>query len=408
MAVVTVQGSHSQNVPLQYDSTSNTAIASQIAGLISTGITNGTLTGFMDTGGTIPTVPAGVGGVLIQQTGLAALPPGYVFDIVTDPVNSVVFGNGAPSLGILSDANVDLTFIASSGSGTVAAGGGDNRISVGGSGSWMLYTGSGNDVITAAASVTATIGAGGGDNTILLGNGNDLIQSTGSDTIIGASGAETVDATNATKDFVVGNQSDLLFVGGTGGATILGGSGSDTYFGSPRPSGDQLIVGGTAGNNYLFAGDGAATLVGGGSGDQLFAYGANAQTLIAGKGTETLSAAASSGSDLLKSGPGQDLLIGGTGSDTYVGSSGNTTVQAGLGKQTFDFINFHTGGGTELVTGMFDSSLINIHLTGYAPGQVEASLQSATVQNNAITIGLEDGTKITFQDVTSLSKANFS
>ena len=204
-----------------------------------------------------------------------------------------------------------------------------------------------------------------------------------------------------------GNDSRLLFLGGAGGATILGGAGSDTYFGSAGHSGTQLIEGGLRGSNFLFAGDGAATLIGGGNNDQLYAYGGYDQLLVAGSGNETLSAAFSTGNDTLTAGSGKDLLIGGAGSDTFVGGSGHTTVQAGFGGQMFEFIN-HAAGGTELVQGIFDPTSIKIDLVGYGANAVANALASQTTTSGSVTIGLTDGTKITFQDVTSLSKSNFT
>jgi Ca2+-binding RTX toxin-like protein len=150
-----------------------------------------------------------------------------------------------------------------------------------------------------------------------------------------------------------------------------------------------------------------ATLVGGGNNDQLFAYGSQNQSLIAGSGNETLSAAFSAGNDTLTAGPGKDLLIGGAGADTFVGGAGQATVQAGFGKQVFDFIN-HQAGGTELVQGIFDPASIAIKLDGYGADAINQALATQTVKNGSVTISLTDGTKITFQDVTSLSKSNFS
>jgi Ca2+-binding RTX toxin-like protein len=404
---VTIHGSTNQIVTIGFDDKSSFLLAEQIAEQINTGIRNGTIVTEYDTGRTPPTIPAGVTGALVQtESTLSVLPPGYTIDLVTRSGPAVVLGNGASGEAILSDAGTDLTFLAPSGSGTVVAGGGDNRLAVGGSGSWSLYTGGSNDIIAALGAVNATISAGRGDNAILLGSGKDVILSTGDDSIQGGSGAETVDATGARSDFVQGNASHLLFVGGAGGATILGGTGSDTYFGSAGAVHKQLIEGGSGGNNFLFAGNGAATLVGGGNNDQLYAYGGYNQALVAGSGNETLSAAFSTGNDTLRAGSGKDLLVGGLGSDTFVGGSGHATVQAGFGGGVFAFIN-HAAGGTELVQGIFDPASIRIDLDGYGHDAVEQALKSQTVQNGSVTIGLTDGTKITFQDVTSLSRSNF-
>jgi Ca2+-binding RTX toxin-like protein len=408
VSFVTVQGSADRTITLGFDPKQNFTLAEEIAARINAGIAAGTIATEFDTDGTPPTLPGGVSGAVVQtESPLVSLPPGYTIDLVTKPGDAVVFGNGAAGETILSNVNTDLTFLAASGSGTVVAGGGTNRLSVGGSGNWSLFTGGGNDIIAALGAVNATIGAGGGHNSILLGSGRDDIISTGKDSIQAGSGAETVDAAGAHRDFVQGNDSKLLFIGGAGGATILGGSGSDTYLGSAGPTHRQLIEGGSAGNNFLFAGNGAATLVGGGNNDQLFADGSHHQLLIAGSGNETLSAAFGTGADTLQAGSGNDLLVGGTGSDTFVGGSGHATVQAGSGNQLFEFIN-HQAGGTELVQGIFDPSSIKIDLEGYSSNAVSEALATQRVTNGSVTIGLTDGTKITFQDVTSLSKSNFT
>ncbi len=405
---VTIQGTSHQTISLDFDSKSNFVLAEEIAARINAGVQAGTIVTEYDTAGSPPTLPAGVTGALVQtQTGLVALPQGYLIDLVTAPGPAVVLGSGAAGETILSDAKTSLTFLAASGSGTVVAGGGENRLSVSGSGSWSLYTGGGNDIIAAIGAVNATIGAGGGENSILLGSGDAVITSTGKDSIQGGSGAETVDATGAQSDFVQGNDSRLLFVGGAGGATILGGAGSDTYFGSPGKTGTQLIKGGLGGNNFLFAGNGAATLVGGGNSDQLYAYGQYDQSLIAGSGNETLSAAFSSGNDTLSAGRGHDLLVGGTGSDTFVGSTGNTTIQAGSGGQVFRFFN-EASGGTDLVQNIINPASIKIDLVGYSPTGIADALASQTTSGGSVTIALADGTKVTFQDISSLSRSNFT
>lgn len=409
VSFVTVQGSSQQTIQIGFDSKTNFALAQQIAALVNAGVNDGTIVTEFDTAGPPPTLPAGISGALVQtRSPIELLPSGYTIDLVTKPGPAVVLGNGAAGETILSDVRTDLTFLATSGSGTVVAGGGNSRISVGGSGDWSINTGRGNDIIAALGAVNATISAGRGHNAILLGSGNDLIELTGKDTIFGGSGSATIDASGAHSDFVEGNGLNLLFLGGAGSVTIFGGSGSDTYIGAAGTTGRQLIEGGSAGNNYLLAGDGRATLIGGGSGDQLFSYGSHRQDLIAGAGNETLSAALSFGNDKLKAGAGQDLLIGGFGFDTFVGGSGSATISAGLGGQVFEFLN-HAAGGTDLVQNIFDPSTIKIDLDGYGPGAVAKALASQTVSNGSLTIGLADGTQITFQDVTSLlNKSNFT
>jgi Ca2+-binding RTX toxin-like protein len=148
-------------------------------------------------------------------------------------------------------------------------------------------------------------------------------------------------------------------------------------------------------------------LVGGGNNDQLFAYGSANQVLNAGRGNETLSAAFSSGNDTLSAGLSNGQLIGGTGNDTFLGGAGNATVTAGSGKDVYAFIN-HQAGGNEVVQGVFDPASIQIHLQGYDPSAIHNALASQRTSNGSVTIGLEDGTKITFQDVSSPNRSNFT
>ena len=407
---VTIQGSSAKPVTLGFDATSNFALAQQIAAQLNAGIASGAIVTEDDTGGSLPTLPSSVTGAYVQSTSSeVTLPSGYSSDLVTKSGNAVVFGSDQANQTILSDVTTNLTFVDPSGSGTVVAGGGTDKILVSGSqiDNWSLYTGGGNDIIAALGDVNATIGAGGGQNAILLGGGNNLVISTGDDSISGGSGSVTVDASGASSDFVQGESSHLLFLGGSGGATIIGGTGSDTYFGSGGPTGKQLIEGGSAGGNLLYAGDGAATLVGGGNNDQLYSYGGSNQLLIAGAGNETLSASFSTGNDRLTAGSGSDVLIGGTGADTFVGGSGQSTVTAGTGSDVFAFIN-HQAGGTELVQGIFDPASIKIDLEGYGAGAISKALASQTVQGGSVTIGLSDGTKVTFQDISGLTRSNFT
>ena len=57
--------------------------------------------------------------------------------------------------------------------------------------------------------------------------------------------------------------------------------------------------------------------------------------------------------------------------------------------------------------GIFDPASIKIHLQGYDSSAINNALESQRTNNGSVTIGLEDGTKITFQDVAGLSRSNF-
>src|SRR5579871_3832227 len=230
MPTVTVAGAHGQIVSLSYDSASNAVLAQKLADAITAGVHNGTIIPAVDTDGPPPPVPGGKTGEWVQEhSGVTSLTHGYDAVVVTAP-EAIIFGSGDNGESVLSSTG-DLSFFATGGSGTVAAGGGDNRVVIPGSdsGAWGIYTGNGDDMVLALGKGNDTISAGGGHNAISLGNGKDLITSTGDDTVTASSGQETIGAIGAANDLVYGNASKLFFVTTFGAATVIGGSGADTF-----------------------------------------------------------------------------------------------------------------------------------------------------------------------------------
>ena len=386
MFTVTVAGAHGHAVTLTYDSAANAALAQQLANAITAGVQNGTIIPAIDTDGPPPTVPAGKTGEWVQsKAGFTILPHGYEA-VVNTADQAIIFGSGDAGESILSSRD-DLNFFATGGSGTVAAGGGDNRIiiPITDAGSWSINTGRGDDLISALGKGNDTINAGGGHNAITLGDGHDVVTTTGDDTVVAGSGHETIGAVGRhTSDVVYGNGSTLFFVTADGAATVFGGSGTDTFFGGNGP---DLVYGGSGGNNFLMAGMGTATLFGGGSGDQLFAVGGIGQALHAGAGNETLSGAFSSGAD------------------TFYGSAGATSIVGGFGDDTFVFTDGQAG-GTATIQGFSHGSDV-VDLQGYGKHAVADALKSQHKEGGNDTITLSDHTMITFLGVSNLTKSDF-
>jgi hypothetical protein len=71
----------------------------------------------------------------------------------------------------------------------------------------------------------------------------------------------------------------------------------------------------------------------------------------------------------------------------------------------FTFIKGQAG-GTDLVQGFNSSD--KIALDGYGGGAVNDALKSQTMSAGSVTITLDDHTKVTFADVSSLTKSNFT
>jgi len=406
---VSVLGASGKPVFLNYDSSSNFLLAQELAATITKGVEAGTILPASDVTGPPPPLPAGKSGEFVKTlSGLTALPPGYTAAVVTAP-NAFLLGSGGVGQKVLTDEATNLTFLARGGSGTVAAGGGTNQIMIPGSdnGSWSLNTGNGNDVIVAQGGGNDTIAAGTGQNAIQLGSGKDLVTSVGQDLIEAGTGSETVDGTGAVSDQVRGGASDLVFLGGSGPVTILGGTGSDTYIGSTASQGTAVVLGGSAGNNYLFAGGGQTTLFGGGDGDQLFANGFAAQQLHAGSGNETLDGSLSFGQDTFFGGSGTESIVGGAGNDTFVAGSGNATIDASFANNTFLFVN-GSAGGTSLVQDLISPSQLKISLSGYGSNEEKYILATQTKVGTGVSITLSDNTRVTFQNITDITKANFT
>ena len=405
MPSATVTGAHGQTVTLNFDSNANAALASRLAAAITAGVQNGSIIPAVDTDGPPPALPPGKTGEFVQtQTGSTILPHGYKAFVDTAP-NSIVFGSGGKDETVLSSTG-NLDFIATGGSGTVVAGGGNNVISIpqGDKGDWSINTGNGNDNVLASGGGDDTISAGGGHNRLELGTGKDFITSLGNDIIVGSTGQETVAAFGDSSDYVVGNASNLFFVGNGGSATIFGGTGSDTVLGG---SGPDYVVGGTAGHNLLMGGAGTATLIGGGDGDVLKAgLGSPGQALRAGLGNETLEGG--HGSDTLYGGGkgSSTQIIGGKGNDTFVSAGGIATVTAAASSSLFAFVKSDPG-GSSVING-FISGVDQIGLEGFKPNEAKHALNSQNVVNGNDTITLSDHTKITFVGVTNLSESDFT
>src|SRR5271165_2645739 len=400
---VTVPGTNGSTISLLYDSNTNAALAQSIANAITNGVNDKTIFQADSKFGPPPPVPGGLTGQFIQSApAVTGLPSGYTY-VVNNTATGVILGSGGPNEGVLSGAQDNLTFFATGGSGTVAAGGGNNFISIPttDAGNWLIAAGNGNDTIQAFGPGNDIISPGGGNNLVQLGGGSYLIDSAGADTIIASTGSETVGTSDpGATDLIYGNASNLFFLNVGAGLTVFGGSGSDTV--AQGGTGSDLLFGGSAGHNYLQAGSGPATLFGGGNNDQLFAAGSGAQELHAAGGNATLFGAFSSGNDTFYGGSGTDQVFGNGTDNTFVAGAGAATVSAiASANNLFQFIN-GAAGGTELVENLTNASQVHIDLDGYGKNEVKSAVAGQTTNGSSVTITLSDHTQVTFENITKL------
>jgi Ca2+-binding RTX toxin-like protein len=399
MAGVSVLGGAGETVTLPFPVGQLATIAQSFADKLTGQIRSGALRAVNYIGGPLPSVPPGQDEeVVIQASGGLALPK-QVTAVINLAQSAVVFGGGAPDETILSGAG-NFTFFTNGGSGAIVSAG-PSRIVQSGAGPWNINTGDGDDTIVINGGVN-TISAGTGSNSILLNGGANLVNATGDDIIQAVQGTDTITATGDGPIRIEGVKAKLTFVGGDGPSTVVGGQGAVTVFASSG----GYFKGGTAGNNLILGGDGPTTITGGGNGDQLFATGSFATEIYAAGGNETLDSSLSRANDLLQGGSGKNQMIGGFGNDTLIAGTGGATMQGGTGQDLFKFIQGQTS--SVLIVDFSAIEGDKVGLVGYGRNEIAGALENAQHTAAGTTLTLSDDTKITFVNVSGLSKANFS
>ena len=321
---------------------------------------------------------------------------GYVLSLATDPDVAAVFVGGIAGAGSVAITSGDVTFASPD-----------------------TYTG-GTNVLDAALTL---VGAGAaGTGAIFLDDGSltlqaDNTEAAGSETVVAASGNNTVDDTVSASSgslLVFGSASGTLaFTGGADNATVVGGAGGVLL--ATGGSGSDAIYGSSSGQDVLTTGPGPTTLAGA-FGGLLTALGGAANTLVAAGGNTTLSGATATGNNVFyTSGTGTTVVQAGSGASTVVasgatnsifGASGTQDVfLSGSGVTQLDFVSSFEG-GTNNILG-FDAA-DSLHLEGYAAGAAQAAVASETVAGGNTIIALSDNTQIVLFGYTGVTAATFT
>lgn len=276
---VTVSGAHSSVETLRYDSESQAQLARILAAAVTNAVARGDLLPASSEDGPPPRLRPMQHGEFVQQSdGVTWLPRGYDA-VVNVASNATIVGSGARDETVLSGSG-NLTYLDLHGSGTVDAGGGDNRLLLGSNAqrSWLVETGNGNDTIVALGNGHNSIDAGGGNNLILLGGGNDVVTVGGHDTIFATANAHVTVVGAHQNDVVLLGSAHVTFVD-QGAGSVSGGGGAhhgdhdgpgDDHHGQGRHDGrgphdgwgshDQIRFPGSNGDERFFAAFGNATL----------------------------------------------------------------------------------------------------------------------------------------------------
>jgi hypothetical protein len=216
--------------------------------------------------------------------------------------------------------------------GGVFLDGGDDvfRAYAGSSVAGTIAAGDGNDYISIAGAVTGPAGSaiegGGGGDRITLQTGSQV-----NGWVYGGDGNDSIQGADGSGEFLDGGAGDDRLIGGTGAADVLvGGDGNDLvieYAGegtdTVRASVDYSL--GRDVENLSLSGSGDLD----GTGNEL------ANALTGNAGANTLSGGA--GADRLKGMGGNDTLLGGDGADALAGGEGIDTLTGGADADTFLF-----------------------------------------------------------------------
>ncbi|MFO0245966.1 MAG: beta strand repeat-containing protein, partial [Betaproteobacteria bacterium] len=248
-------------------------------------------------------------------------------------------------------------------------------------GGFITFTSGGATVIAAEGLIPGVtpgddslVGTSGADTIDLLAGNDSYVGLDGNDSIIGNDGNDSLSGDAGADSIQGGNGADFIN-GGAGQDNIQGGIGNDTISGGNDA--DSIL--GNAGADSLYGDDSTDTISGGDDADAI-SGGGGADQLIGGSGNDLLngdngsdfanysantSAQAISvdlgsgrandglgGTDTLLSienvwgGAGNDTIIGGTGADNFLGNSGNDSLAGGAGANTLD-----GGSGDDTIVG---------------------------------------------------------
>jgi len=288
------------------------------------------------------------------------------------------------------------TVNAGAGNDTIYAAGPTTQV-IGGSGKLFLVGGTGSMSVTGGAgSSTIFGGAGGGSAEGGRAGQNVLVAGTGNTTLVGGGAGDMLVAGSGDTTIVM--QPGSVAFGGTGQSTIFGGDHGTLVGGSNHDvmaagSGPEALWAGT-GTSELYGGSGDDTMVGGVSG-QATIVGGSGNNLIVGLGGRT-AAHGGTGNDVFYAGSGDMTIAEGRGADNVVFGTGNATVTGGSGRDIYTVLNGHTG-GADVIVG-FKVGIDQVQTFGYG-----SNARQVQISRGDTTVGLSDGTRITFVGVTQLA-----
>ncbi len=269
-------------------------------------------------GGTTSGLTIGLTGATGYATAGGATGSGIGIDVLLN-IENVMGGSG------------NDTIIGNDGANLLQGGAGNDTL-IGGGGNDMLYGGTGTNTLS-AVSGNNTFTSQGGTDSMTGGVGNDtyVMTTTGSAVIATGGGTDVLDV-SAWGSSVVIEQSgaDLLLSSDT--ATTTAAVRVINHFGSGALGSLTTSTGTYAFAAGLVGGTGNDLIIGTSAADTI-TTGDGANLVYAGDGDDTVTGGA--GADILIGGAGNDSLYGGDGNDTLIGTAGNNLLLGGIGDDLY-------------------------------------------------------------------------
>ncbi|MEH2228670.1 MAG: calcium-binding protein [Nostoc sp.] len=297
------------------------------------------------------------------------------------------------------------------GNNTLEGGTGDDRLSAGGSkGDNLLFGDDGNDSLDIFGSYSyyyaeSKDSRSEGNNTLDGGGGDDRLSAGGSKGDNLLSGGDGNDELDISGDYYSSNSNDYSDSRPSGNNTLEGGAGDDRLSFS-NSKGDNLLSGGDGNDSFNLIINSidtdlsdlvTQTLDGGNGDDSLFTL----YNYAAGGITSTFNATTNTGSitvglyrvnynnieQLNISGTSyDDNIVGSNGNDILFGVDGNDSLIGGDGTDTFGFYNYN-GGVDTIYDFNATNELIQVYATVFGGGLLRGSLQTSqfTIGTSATT-----------------------
>ena len=264
---------------------------------------------------------------------------------------------------------------------------------------------------------TDTIYGGSGRANVVAVGGDVVIGGTGYLTFLGGSATSTLFAGKGGLGYTGGTAYDIV-VGNGNAMTVQGGSGGGQYWSS--------------GSSTITAGTGSLSVLVGQNGDKLYSAGTAGNLLVATSGDVLLSGAAATGNDVLIgasagnltfiAGSG-DVLMGlgtginnvtlGAGHDT-VFARGNSTITTGSGSadialsgQANLLINSNASPGRAFALFNFVPGADRITLAGFDLAAAANAISNQTNISGSSILNFAGGTSITFVGITKVDSSAF-